>query len=89
MVKWMQKTLTGMRWESAFAYYFLIRKKEHLIRGTSWVRETESDAESGEERPRSRWRSKDWSRWSAVDVAELWRMRTVDVLILRWRSLMI
>ena len=28
----MQKTLTGMRWESAFAYYLLIRKKEHLIK---------------------------------------------------------
>ena len=71
-------------WTSASMY-----PSESWRRGTSWVRETESDAESGEERPRSRWRSKDWSRWSAVDVAGMRGMRPVDVLILRWRSLMI
>ena len=58
--------------------------------GTSWGRVTVSDEESGEERPRSRWRSKDCRRWSAVDAAELRRKGSVDeVLILRWSSLMI
>ena len=78
------KEAMRVSWISASMY-----PSESWRSGTSWDRETESDAESGEERPRSRWRSKDCSRWRAADVTELWRMGTVDVLILRWRSLMI
>ena len=72
-------------WTSASRY-----PSEIWSLGTSWTRVTASDGASGDERPRSLWRSADCKRWSAVEAAELMRTGSVtDVLILSRRSSMI
>ena len=79
------KAAMRVSWTSASMY-----PSESCRSGTSWGRVTVSDEESGDERPRSRWRSKDCRRWSAVDAAGLRSKGSVDdVQILRRRSLMI
>jgi hypothetical protein len=79
------KAAMRVSWTSASMY-----PSESCRSGTSWGRVTVSDEESGDERPRSRWRSKDCRRWSAVVAAGLRSKGSVDdVQILRRRSLMI
>jgi hypothetical protein len=69
-------------WMSASMY-----PSESCRIGTSWDRVTQSNGESGKDRPRSRWRSSDCSRWSAAVGAA--GEGNGDVQILHCRSLMI